>query len=424
MIGHVLYARKRSDRWWRFCILKDAFIAAGQANSVAEKNLLPLRRAFKRLGYGRVPDGLGVFWQELVALGASRKPVLQADDIKQVERHARQLAPGLLPAFCWLDLYRLCLGAGLFGLGLALREQGFARMVHDATRSRVSIDQAILGCYAEVEQCKFDSARRLLGRMDELGCSSERYAQASWFVELLAGTQDRDSSGFVAAASPVDVAFGDFVKGKRIALVGPVASKEQQGATIDGHEVVVKFGYRGGDKGRDPATQGGRLDVSYYNNTQAQLLTQTDYDEVFSSIRWAVCNNRKGRSLFPADYPGLRQLTSFQWMLADTHFNAGPNAILDMLRFSPASIRVFNTDLMLSSGRFAGYRPAGAKPVDYTRSFIKTHDPILQYRIMRRLWETGYISGDDRFNEVMEMGDKCYIEQLQQAHGANQQAHF
>jgi hypothetical protein len=111
-------------------------------------------------------------------------------------------------------------------------------------------------------------------------------------------------------------------------------------------------------------------------------------------------------------------------MLPDTHFNAGPNAVLDLLRFNPAGIRVFNTDMMLSAGRFSGYRLAGAKPIDYTRSFIKTHDPFLQYEIMQRLWHMGSISGDPRFDEVMAMGLRRYTEQLQQAHGANEQALF
>lgn len=424
MIGSALYARKRGDRWWRFQTLKRAFITAGHANAGGRKELRSLQRAFKQLGYGKVSDDLGVFWQELVALGAARKAVLKASDIEPVEMHARKLSPLMLPALCWLDFYRLCLGAGLFGLGMALRENSLARMAEDAKGVSARLGQVILGCYSEVERGNFDSAGRLLERMFQLECSEEQYAQARWFVELLAGTQNVETFGFQVTAPAADLEFGDFLKGKRIALVGPVPSKLNQGADVDGHDVVVKFGYQGGDKGRDPETQGERLDVSYYNNTQAQLLAQADYGKVFSSIRWGVCNNRKGRSLFPENYPGLRRLTSFQWMLADTHFNAGPNAIIDMLRFRPVNIKVFNTDLMLSSGRFAGYRPASAKPVDYTRSFIKTHDPILQYRIMHRLWETGYISGDERFNEVMGMGIGCYLDELQQAHGARDLARF
>ena len=184
----------------------------------------------------------------------------------------------------------------------------------------------------------------------------------------------------------------------------------------------MKFSYRGGDKGRDPATQGRRLDVSYYNNTQAQALARGNFREVLADIEWGVCINRKGRSRFPMQLDNMRQIASLQWLLPDTHFNAGPNAVIDLLRFNPRIIRIFNTDLMLSAGRYAGYRPAGAKPIEYTRSFIKTHDPVLQFKTMHRLWELGYIVGDQRFEEVMGLGLNEYLAQLQKVHGANEQA--
>ncbi|MGF2688456.1 hypothetical protein ACQUWM_18275 [Marinobacter sp. DUT-3] len=423
MIENFLFAKKRRDRWWRFNTLKDAFVTAQQANANSKKEVRVLDRALRRIGYARAPEGLIPFWRELVNHGAVRKRQLQAGDVIKIEALAHELNPETLPASCWLDLYRLCIGVGFFQPGRILRDHGLARMASDATRDdAVSVENLALGIYAELENGNFGAAASLLNNLEHMERNEQRRSQARWFLQLLQGNWEQDTHGFVGFATAIDLEFGSFIEGKRIALVGPVPSEKAQGAEIDSHDVVAKFGYRGGDKGRDPETQGERLDVSYYNNTQAQQLAQSDYDAVFSSIRWAVCHNRKGRALFPADYPGVRQLASFQWLLADTHFNAGPNAIIDMLRFRPAGIRVFNTDLMLSSGRFAGYTPAGAKPVDYTRSFIKTHDPILQYQVMQRLWEVGYLSGDDRFNEVMGMGLQRYLDELQQAHGAREQA--
>ncbi len=111
--------------------------------------------------------------------------------------------------------------------------------------------------------------------------------------------------------------------------------------------------------------------------------------------------------------------------MPDTHLNAGPNAVLDLLRFGPGgSLKVFNTDMMLSSGgRFAGYKAPDEKPIDYTRSFIKTHDPVVQFLILNRLWTVGHISGDERFEAVMAMGGlEQYLLQLQEAYGARKQA--
>ncbi len=422
MISYVLYSRKRKSRWWRYRTLKDALLGAQREPAGSRNEFQALARAFQRLGYGRVPVDLEPFWRELVSLGSGRTLSLRAEDVDRLETVATELKPELLSSLCWLDLYRLCLGIGFFQPGRTLREHGFSRMTLDARQRGADLEQLMGGCYAQVEQGHHQSARALLQRMGQQGCPEERLAQASWFVEVLAGNQPRDDFGYPGYAAPDDLEFGRFIRGKRIALVGPAPNKLIQGPEIDCHEVVVKFGYRGGMRGRDPEAQGERLDVSYYNNTQAEVLAKSDYDQVFSSIQWAVCQNRKGRSRFPEDYPGLRLLGSLQWLLPDTHFNAGPNAIIDLLRFSPATIRVFNTDLMLSSGRFAGYTQPGAKPIDYTRSFIKTHDPILQYQIMQGLWKAGHMRGDPRFEEVMGMGLRVYLEYLQQAYGANKQA--
>jgi hypothetical protein len=260
--------------------------------------------------------------------------------------------------------------------------------------------------------------------LSRLNAAKELATQASWFIELLAGNLGPDNTNWAGKLPTRDVEYGQFIAGKRIALVGPVPGITDQGADIDDHDVVVKFSYRGGDQGRDPKTQGQRLDVSYYNNTQAEALAKADFVSVLSSLRWGVCINRKGLSRFPKNYPNLRVLSSLKWMLPDTHFNAGPDVVLDLLRFNPAGIRVFNTDLMLSAGRFSGYLLAGAKPIDYTRSFIKTHDPILQYEIMQRLWNIGLISGDARFDEVMTLGLRGYTEQLQRVHGATGHSFF
>ena len=79
---------------------------------------------------------------------------------------------------------------------------------------------------------------------------------------------------------------------------------------------------------------------------------------------------------------------------------------------------------MWSSGRFAGYREAGNEETDYTRSFIKTHDPVLQYRIMHRLWSNGFIQGDARFEYVMKLDLAGYLKELQKAYGAVNRALF
>ncbi|MDO6443878.1 hypothetical protein [Marinobacter sp. 2_MG-2023] len=422
MINKLLFAKKRQDRWWRFNTLKAAFCQAQHAGDYALEARV-LSKAFSRMGYKRPPTDIMKLWHELVDVGATRRAVIAKTDIDRIEVIVEDIDPLILPYLCWLDLYHLCIGLGLYSPAEIMRNQALSKATAQAA-SEGSLSQLYVGFYAEIEVGHFGSAWKFLQEMRRQGCSDDRLRQAEWLWQVLSQNSEGEIVGYSRSEEPSNSEFARFIEGRQVALVGPVASSVDQGAEIDSHDVVVKFSYRGGDKGRDPVTQGRRLDVSYYNNTQAKALAEGDFDSVLSSLRWAVCINRKGLGQLPKNQANIRQLASFDWMLPDTHFNAGPNAVLDLLRFNPADIRVFNTDLMLSAGRFAGYNPAGAKPIDYTRSFIKTHDPILQYRFMERLWSIGLIHGDARFNEVMALGEKKYMNLLQKAHGANTQALF
>jgi hypothetical protein len=421
LIDGWLYSRKRKQRWWRFLQLQEVYQSA---QSAAEPEKL-LERCFRKLGYPTPEQELVFIWRQWIALGAARKPVLSADDITSLESSVQALSCHSMPFLAWLDLCRLAIGVGLYGLAQRFRQQAIlcgASIADDAGAKVPTTAELACGMYCCLELQDYVRAEELIVRLEHSDLSREKLRQARWLFDLLSGKRPSQAIGDRSGADELDQAFGDYVFGRELALVGPVPVTVAQGPEIDGFDRVVKFSYQGGDKGRDSETQGKRIDVSYYNNTQAERLADGPYAEVLAQMDWGVCINRKGRSRFPSGERKLRQLESLQWLLPDTHLNAGPNAMLDLLRFNPSYIKVFNTDLMLSAGRYAGYRAPGAKPIQYTRSFIKTHDPILQYKVINRLWELGYIRGDDRFEDVMEMGLDGYLKSLQRVHGADEQA--
>ncbi|WP_404368166.1 hypothetical protein [Marinobacter sp.] len=422
IIHDILYSSRRRDRWWRFNLLKDAYTRAASLARAGEPVATPLRRAFSRLGYGTPAPALEAFWEEIVSASRLCEQALDME-VRQAKLISlgEKLQPDLLPMPGWLDMYRLCLAVGFFSAGKTLRDHGLAVA---ANRARSAVDEQVLipGFHAALEKGRWDEAKMLLDRLKATELSGGRIDQVQWLLGLLSGAGDSTDYTRRDKMPDEDQEFADLVKGKKLALVGPVPTTLPKGPEIDGFDCVVKFSYRGGEKGRDPQSQGRRIDISYYNNSQAAALSKIDYAEVLKELKFAVFLNRKGRSLFPESERRMRRLTPFLWLLPDTHFNAGPNALFDLLRFAPAGVHVFNTDLMLSAGRFEGYRPAGARQIDYTRSFIKTHDPVLQYEFMRLAWQAGCITGDQGFTEVMEMGIDTYLSRLQQVHGCVEQA--
>ncbi|MGC8120903.1 hypothetical protein [Marinobacter sp. VGCF2001] len=411
--------RRRKDRWWRYGILKQAYQQAQQSEVVSGPQL---SIAFKRFGYKAPPAELLAVWQRLTDVGAMRCGTLSGQSVTSIDRAISDLSTTAISPIAWLDLYRLGLGIGLFLPANRFREKAIAAMLICSQQARASLAELTAGCYAAIETGDYQRANDLLKRMKSKGLSQSRFDQGCWLLQLFsAGPSPWDRHRNVDDTA-LDAGFREELQGKKLALVGPVATNAMNGSEIDANDLVIKFGYRGGDTGRDPATQGERVDISYYNNKQAQQLSRMPYIGVLASLRWAVFNNHKGRSFFPKELDSVRQLASLQWLMPDTHLNAGPNAVLDLLRFEPESLKIFNTDMMLSSGRFAGYKAPDEKPIDYTRSFIKTHDPVVQFRTLNGLWLAGHISGDERFEAVMAMGLEQYLLQLQEAYGARKQA--
>jgi len=415
LISRLLYQKKRQQRWWRYLQLRAAYQAAQQASDPASR----LCACFRKLGYGKPSSDLKDVWAQWVNFGALLAPKLETSEATALENRIVSLDGRQLPVLAWLDLYRLAIGVGVYGPANALRNKAITRaasVVESTSKGNLSAQEVALGFYCNLELGRFSEADILLRDMGTGGLPAEQVGHARWFLSLYKGDLATSEDG------PLDKEFESYLRGQRVAIVGPVKSHACQGTEIDAHDRVVKFSYQGGEKGRDALTQGQRIDVSYYNNTQSQRLAESGYSNVLEQLSWIVCINRKGRSRFPSHERKIRQIYSLQWMLPDTHFNAGPNAFIDILRCQPAGIKVFNTDLMLSAGRYAGYRKPGAKDIDYTRSFIKTHDPILQYVTIHRLWSLGYLEGDARFEEVMGLGLTGYLARLQRVHGAHDQA--
>ena len=422
IIHDILYATRRRDRWWRFNLLKDAYTKSAIRAKQGQSIPVPFRRVFAKLGYGTPAPALEAFWEEIVSASRLCEQTLDTEARQnRLVSLGEKLEPELLPMLGWLDMYRLCLAVGFFSAGKILRDHGLSVA---ASRAESAVEEQVLiaGFYAELEKGRWEAARKLLARLEATSLSGARIDQVKWLLGLLSGAGDQTDYTRRDRMPEEDQSFARLVEGKSLALVGPVPTTRPKGPEIDGFDCVVKFSYRGGEKGRDPQSQGRRIDVSYYNNSQAAALSKMDYAAVLNELKFAVFLNRKGRSLFPESESRMRRLSPFLWLLPDTHFNAGPNALFDLLRFEPAGIRIFNTDLMLSAGRFEGYRPTGARQIDYTRSFIKTHDPILQYEFMRHAWRAGCITGDQEFTEVMEMGIDTYLSRLQQVHGCVEQA--
>ena len=80
------------------------------------------------------------------------------------------------------------------------------------------------------------------------------------------------------------------------------------------------------------------------------------------------------------------------------------------------SYSVERFDLLLSKNRVFGYFPNVKNNDDLNLKLVKnlaSHDPIINFVILRIFWKKGLIKGDDDFENVMKMEIEDYMKNLQ-----------
>jgi hypothetical protein len=414
---YLLRRKSLQNRDYRLSILATGFKRAFKNfdKEMSARGCQQIERILVRTGNQRLRCVSSQWWTAF-------SDAVAANDGDYADKEARMLElcaalpRGSLHSGDWLELYRICLISGLFVVGINLRQRAEDLALKEA--SAVGAPKSVVrrALSVMIERGNFDEARRLLQVLHEKKDAPDLLEHACWLLQLLSG--EKPLAYVPPDRSPVETSTLQSMRGAQIALVGPVPVSSKNGSEIDAFDLVAKFNYRGGVGGLDPETQGRRVDIAYYNLQQAKFIARKSDPSFFSEVSFPVFIKDKGSRLLGRWTASGRVLLNLQWLLFDSELNAGPNAIFDLLRFSPSSIKVFNTDLMLTAGRFKGYSQPGGEEINYSHSFAKTHDPLMQFRWVKLAWSCGLIDGDDRFRDVMKIDEAAYIRLLQDGHGA------
>lgn len=220
-----------------------------------------------------------------------------------------------------------------------------------------------------------------------------------------------------------DLSFRKYVNNKSIAIVGPSLSLGTYGHEIDEHDIVVRLNHTS-HLHHDPTKGGRRTNISYFSGIHAHCLA-ADNDHLHESLEWAVFKSLKDGEKLSTRSQKLRSLT-FLYKSEFSEFNLIPLAILDLLRFKPASIKLFGVDLYICKLSPASYMPKSyylycpserrSSPQDRTFSIVNgflQHDPISQYLFLYRMVRSSLIIGDKIFMDIMMRGIKQYALDLE-----------
>ncbi len=415
-VRYLLRRKSLRSRDRRLGVLASGFekIFRSSPSTLSDRNFRAIEKLLVRTG-NQCLTGIGRVWWSAFA------EAVTANEAGFPDKEAALLAIGAeasgdgFKSDDWLELYRICLISGLYTVGVGLRRRAEIAALVEAEPSNASEQQLCRALSVLIETGRFSEARSMLARLQKAESDPKLVEHGYWLVSLLADEAPTPlvrPEEFSAESKMLEA-----LRGSSVALVGPVPTDAENGHEIDSFDLVAKFNYRGGSGGLDPATQGKRVDISYYNIQQSKHIARNTDASFLSSVPFPVFIKDKGVRLLGQYATNGRVLKNLQRLLFDSELNAGPNAIFDLLRFTPATVKVFNTDFMLTAGRYKGYSQPGGEEINYSHSFAKTHDPLMQFRWARLAWSRGLIDGDDRFREVLGYEESTYMTRLQEGHG-------
>lgn len=202
----------------------------------------------------------------------------------------------------------------------------------------------------------------------------------------------------------VDKNFLEYIKNKKIAIVGPVNTGLESGDEIDGFDIVVRLNYRGKEF-LNRKTHGAKTNISYYANDQ---LTSEIIDEniikSFPDLDWIIYDGHVENIL-----PSPKRHVYMTWHINPFYkgsANAIPKSIIDLALYQPQLIKVFNVNLWLSQGNIEGYH-FGFKRNEISR-FIR-HDPLSNFIFMKNAYENNIIEADRVLSDILCMDPKDFI---------------
>ena len=226
-----------------------------------------------------------------------------------------------------------------------------------------------------------------------------------------------------------DQEFRKFIENKKITIVSPSPSENEDGYEIDKADVVIRTNNRMQNSESDYGFKGSRCDITYINEGRAKQIFEKGVSHWPKDNSWIVGKVRgipdlvlKKLSSEGIETKSLngRTLMRIDHVLFNGSLNFLPNIIIDILRHKPKEISLYHFDMMLTKERVSGYisksREGGKSIRDLINFNLKSfagHDPVTSFMFLKTLWKKDLIKVDKYFERVIKMEVKEYMKNLE-----------
>lgn len=351
------------------------------------------------------PDATGQEVQEMLQL------------LDALEARGRSLQPDVLGFLATRLQFMGHLGAG-YALRAKLARQKSASVARDFNGLRHLVKALVyLGDYdraASLSEVRFwpEADPATLRKHEKVHAEAQLMrGHAGPYIEYSEQTR-------AANPLPADDAMEELVRGKRVAIVGPVDTGDQLGSLIDDYDVIVRPRFNPDFVAHHTEAMGSRTDIVYINGQDLE-------DDIPQMARAVEEGSLKLAVARPLSYHlhHERELSWLRFYRQDfgLHFHGFALGLqrfaYDILQFDPAEIGIFNTDMYTGSDAFAsGYRDAkdiGFKPGSIMNDLIVNHDLLFDFKYMRALEATGIVTLHGKAEEVGHMDPDDYVKAME-----------
>lgn len=214
--------------------------------------------------------------------------------------------------------------------------------------------------------------------------------------------------------STSDQAYGRYLEGKSIAVVGPVNVGLPSGQEIESHDVVIRFNHHDAST-YDETCAGLRTDISYYTNPGFKSLV-VNRGAKLKGLKFAIPQNASTAAR-PEQLAALEPIVKSQYrrsnaVIFKSHGNAAQRLLFDLYRFECGPVKFFNMNLWLTE-YCKVYRE---RPVSYPWVFIH-HDPIANFAFTRRAVSKAIVRADEKLGQVLATAPLDYVRKLNASYG-------
>jgi hypothetical protein len=351
------------------------------------------------------------------ALDPTVNPSAYESSQQELIDQLRQLPQDTLSRDNWLIGFRQMVSNGCFRLGGVFRDQAVQVAFREAAAPNADKDSLIIGFCAAIDQGQLTAARDLLQRLHHVKkVGSATLSRLTGYLELLSGNLPAFYELNPEPTDPPDSAFLDYISGQTVALVGPAAGSTAQGPEIDTYHRIARANYRGAEAPYDPVTAGSRSDLSFYahgNFSNMHKMGTTDrFFQWLESLDWAIFKNLD----FPFQQEALKtgKVITRRWnqLFFHGHPNLTPSNLYTLLYFRAARVKVFNSNLYLSSTPYAQGYVARLNLQMMFRS-MAGHDCVSQLNFMRCLFQAGVMDLDPECTAVLSLSSAEYLAGLE-----------